>query len=219
MRITLPSGRPAELARPADDVEPSRGLVLFPDIGGLRPLFDEHCQRLAHEQGWVVCAPEPFPGEEDLDLPGRMEAMSRLSDDDLMTDALAAADTTGCDPVVVTGFCMGGMLAFKAAGTGRFARAVAFYGMIRLPDGWASASMGEPLDALARAERCPTLAIIGTADPYTPPDDVAAAEALGVEVARYEGADHGFVHDPSRPTHRADDAADAWRRSIDFLSA
>jgi dienelactone hydrolase len=37
-------------------------------------------------------------------------------------------------------------------------------------------------------------------------------------VVTYEGADHGFVHDDSRPTHRADDAADAWRRAVDFLS-
>jgi len=35
---------------------------------------------------------------------------------------------------------------------------------------------------------------------------------------RYEGADHGFVHDDTRPTHRAEDAADAWRRAIAFLS-
>jgi hypothetical protein len=34
---------------------------------------------------------------------------------------------------------------------------------------------------------------------------------------RYEGADHGFVHAPDRPTHRADDAADAWRRAIAHL--
>ena len=61
------------------------------------------------------------------------------------------------------------------------------------------------------------LAVIGTADPYTPPADVDALEALGVEVLRYEGAEHGFVHDPSRPAHRAADAADAWRRVEAFL--
>ena len=48
---------------------------------------------------------------------------------------------------------------------------------------------------------------------------MADAEALGVEIARYEEADHGFVHDASRPTHRADDAADAWRRAVAFLTA
>jgi dienelactone hydrolase len=47
---------------------------------------------------------------------------------------------------------------------------------------------------------------------------VAALEAAGVTVVRYAGADHGFVHDPDRPVHRADDAADAWRKAVAFLS-
>jgi carboxymethylenebutenolidase len=38
-------------------------------------------------------------------------------------------------------------------------------------------------------------------------------------VVRYADAEHGFVHDPSRPAHRADDAADAWSKVIEFLSA
>ena len=62
MRITLPSSTPAELAIP--DGRPRRGVVLAPDIMGLRPLFDEMCARLAAEHGWAVCAPEPFPEGE-----------------------------------------------------------------------------------------------------------------------------------------------------------
>jgi carboxymethylenebutenolidase len=50
-----------------------------------------------------------------------------------------------------------------------------------------------------------------------PPADADALEAAGVEVVRYEDADHGFVHDPSRPAHRPDDAVDAWRRVLAFL--
>ena len=61
------------------------------------------------------------------------------------------------------------------------------------------------------------MAVIGTADPYTPPDDVAALRDAGVTIAAYEGAEHGFVHDPDRPAHRADDAADAWRRTEAWL--
>jgi len=38
-------------------------------------------------------------------------------------------------------------------------------------------------------------------------------------VVSYEGAEHGFVHDASRPAHRADDAADAWRQVVSFLEA
>ncbi len=131
---------------------------------------------------------------------------------------VAAADATGCEEVGVIGFCMGGAITFKAAATGRFRRAVGFYGMIRLPETWRSPRLAEPIDALSSPDRCPTMAVVGTVDPYTPEADVADAEAVGVHVVRYEGADHGFVHDPSRPAHRADDAADAWRRALEFLA-
>ena len=136
-----------------------------------------------------------------------------------MDDAIAAADVTGAEEVSVIGFCMGGMYTLKAAGTGRFRKAAAFYGMIRVPEQWQSPTNGEPLDALASPDRCPTMAIVGTEDPWTPPADVDALEAAGVDVVRYQGADHGFVHDPSRPAHRADDAADAWSRVLTFLSS
>src|SRR5437016_6117155 len=118
MRITLPSGCPAELARP--DGRPARGVVLVPDIMGLRPLFDELCARLADENQWVVCAPEPYPGREGMAIEQRLAT---------------------------------------------------------------------PLDDEARLR------------------DIVDADA-----------DHGFVHDPSRPAHRADDARDAWSRALRFLS-
>jgi carboxymethylenebutenolidase len=63
------------------------------------------------------------------------------------------------------------------------------------------------------------LAIVGTVDPFTPPDDVLALEATGATVVRYEGADHAFVHDPDRPVHRPADAADAWTRAITWLKS
>jgi carboxymethylenebutenolidase len=216
MRITLPSGTAAALARPGGA---ERGLVVIPDIMGLRPLFDDMVDGLAADNGWAVCAAEPFAGHEDWTIEQRMNGgVAEVGDERVLGDVVAAADATGCDTVGVIGFCMGGMFTFKAAATGRFHRAVAFYGMIRLPEPWRGPSLVEPLDALASPERCPTMAVIGTVDPYTPPEDVAAVEAAGVQVVRYEGADHGFVHDPSRPAHRADDAADAWRRSFAFLA-
>jgi carboxymethylenebutenolidase len=219
MRITLTTGTPAELALPEGEV--ARGLVLIPDIGGLRPLFDDLCARLASENGWVVCAPEPFPGREDLQLADRMNAMAGLDDATQLADVTAAAAVVaerGASPVAVLGFCMGGMYALKAAGSGVFDRAVAFYGMIHLPPAWEGPGQGDPLAAATAPGASPVLAVVGTEDPYTPPDHVGELEAAGATVARYEGAEHGFVHDPSRPAHRAADAADAWERVRAFLA-
>ena len=219
MRITLPNGVPAELAQPSVVDENTLGVVLFPDIMGLRPLFDDMCAQLAADYGWVVCSPEPFPDREHLPVNERLGVMAEFDDVELRVTADFAANATGCRRVGATGFCMGGLLAFKAAASGRFERAAGFYGMIRLPESWAGGRLQQPTEALASPDRCPTLAIIGTADHFTPPQDVADAEALGVVVVSYEGAEHGFVHDASRPTHRADDAADAWRQVVAFLEA
>jgi dienelactone hydrolase len=219
MRTTLASGRPVEVARPTDGRFPTRGLVLIPDIGGLRPLFDGHAARLADENGWAVAAVEPWPGREQMPIQERLESVGSIDDAAFLADLVAAADLLEVEPVGVTGFCMGGMFTLKAAGTGRFHRAVAFYGMIRVPDQWKAPTSVEPLDAVTSPEACPTLAIIGGLDPWTPAVDVAALKAAGVEVVRYPEADHGFAHDDSRPSHRAEDAADAWRRAVDFLSA
>jgi len=220
MRIFLPSGTEAELAVP--DVEPTRGLVLAPDIMGLRPLFDDLCARLAAEHAWAVCAPEPFPGRESMPLEERMDAVGGLRDDKQVGDLTEAADHLaglGISPIAVLGFCMGGMYALKASCAGPFDAAVAFYGMIRVPARWQSDTQGSPLDCVAADGAAKVLAIIGTADPYTPADDVDALAALpNATVVRYEGAEHGFVHDASRPSHRADDAADAWRRVKEFLA-
>ena len=219
MQVTLPSGTAAELVRPSGGRVPSRGLVIIPDIGGLRRLFTEMAQRVADEQGWAVCVFEQWADNEPpATIQERLDGVSMLTDERLLGDAVAAADACGVEPTGIIGFCMGGMFTLKAAGTGRFHRAAAFYGMVRVPDMWKADGNGEPLDALASPQACPTMAVIGTADRWTPPEDVAALEAAGVTVARYEGADHGFVHDADRPVHRADDAADAWRRVLAFLS-
>jgi carboxymethylenebutenolidase len=213
-RVTLPSGTPAELVE-APSGSPRRGLVVAPDIMGLRPLFDDLCTRLATEHDWAVCAVEPFPGREHLSLEERLQ--TPLDPERVVRDLVAAADLTRAERVAVLGFCRGGMHAFQAAGSGRFDRAVSFYGMIRVPEEWRTGS-GEPLEELARPEACPTLAVLGGRDSYTPADDIEALRALpDVEVVLYPEADHGFVHDPARATHRPDDAADAWRRVAAFL--
>jgi carboxymethylenebutenolidase len=222
MRITLPSGTAAELSLPEGG--PARCVVLVPDVMGLRPLFDDMCARLTAEHGWAVAAVEPFPGREHLRIEERFAAMPAVSDDDHLGDLIEAADVladrTGADRVAVLGFCMGGMYTLKAAGTGRFDRAAAFYGMIRVPAGWEGPGQRQPLDWLAEPSPTQVLAILGGSDPATPPDDIEALRAIGdrVEVVVYPEGQHGFVHDPARPAHRSADAADAWARVVEFLA-
>lgn len=191
---------------------------MVPDIMGLRPLFDAHVARLAREHDWAVAAIEPWPGREALPLEERLNLVGTIRDGDLLGDVRAAADLLAVAPIAVLGFCMGGMYALKAAGLGCFDRAVSFYGMVRVPEGWRAPEQGEPLDALASSGCATVLAIVGERDAWTPPDDLEALEATGATVVRYADAEHGFVHDPLRPAHRPDDAADAWRRVGSFLS-
>jgi carboxymethylenebutenolidase len=217
MRIELESGTAAELVVPD---EPRRGVVVAPDIMGLRPLFDDLLQRLASEQGWAVCAPEPFPGREDVPIDERLELVRTLRDDEQVGDLIAAAEVlrqeAGVDEVAVLGFCMGGMYALKSADSGAFDRVVAFYGMIRVPEQFQGPGHREPLDHLTGD--APVLAVVGGKDHFTPTRDIDDLEATGAEVHRYPDGEHGFVHDPSRPTHRAADAADAWGHVYRFVN-
>lgn len=212
---TLPSGTAAYVA-PAP--EATRGLVIIPDIGGLRPLFTEMCDRLAAEHGWSVACFDSWHGRDERTIEERMAAAGSLDDTRIQADAAAAADLLGVEPVAVMGFCQGGMFSLKAAAAGRFDRAVSFYGMVRLPEAWSTATMAEPLAVLAAGDPSPILLIAGTEDPYVPAADAADLEATGAEVVLYEGAEHGFVHDADRPAHRAADADDAWRRVAAFLA-
>ena len=73
-------------ARP--DGFPRSGLVLHPDIMGLRPLFDDLSRRLA-THGFAVCAPEPF-ARAPVDVVSAPDPTARMAyvkelDDDLQT--------------------------------------------------------------------------------------------------------------------------------------
>jgi carboxymethylenebutenolidase len=227
-RINVRSGDgtsiPAIHARPGG--VPLAAAVLIPDIMGVRPLFDEIC-RLVASHGIAVISPEQFAHVGDpasLDFDARQAHMSELDDDVQLDDIERAANRLVVEDdvgdIAVVGFCMGGMYTLKAAASDRFDRAVPFYGMIRLPENWRGPAQRDPLDTAANT--CPTLAIFGGNDPFTPTEDIDALRAAwnGLpdhEVVVYPGAEHGFVHDPERAAHRPDDAADAWRRALAFL--
>lgn len=212
-------------ARP--DGMPVAGLVLHPDMGGLRPLFEDMARRLA-THGLAVCAIEQFAAQPEsvrASTETRFANVKNLDDDQQLEMLSAAADLLVVDDdvarVSVLGFCMGGHYTFKAAATGRFDAAVAFYGMVRTPDDWRGP--GHRIEPLAvAAQMCPTLAFFGTNDPWTPAADIDALRAAwsgrdDCEIVEVVGADHGFVHDPERDIHRPDDAASAWQRALAWV--
>ncbi len=219
--FNLPSGT-AAVQNTVDN--PSRALVIIPDVLGLRPLYEEHTKRISEENNWNVCCYELYAEMSELEtVEQRFAAAHKLEDDRVLGDAIAAADLMTTDlgldiPVGLTGFCMGGMYTSKGVSTGRFARGVSFYGMIDIPDDWKSDTQGEPLDHIARGDVSSLLAIIAEDDHWTPPEKVEKLRAAGVKIANFAGCEHGFVHDPNRTEHRAEQAAEAWRTAIDFLA-
>ena len=214
-------------ARP--DGMPSAGLVLHPDVGGLRPLFHDMARRLA-THGLAVCVVEPFatqPESVRASVESRLAHVKDLDDTQQMDILAAAANLLVVDDdvarVSVLGFCMGGHYVLKAASIDRFDAAVSFYGMVRTPEAWQGPGhRGEPLELAA--DPCPTLAIFGSIDKWTPAADIDALRGAwqgraDCEIVMIEGADHGFVHDPEREVHRADDAARAWDRALQWVGA
>jgi carboxymethylenebutenolidase len=216
---------PALHGRP--DGLPVAGLVLHPDIAGPRPLFDDMVRRLA-THGLAVVMPDPFwrlSEDQRASVEARMAAVNGLDDGTQLADLEAAANLLVVEDdvnrVSVLGFCIGGYYTFKAAASDRFDRAVAFYGMLRTPDAWKGGGHRDPIDVAA--DVCPTLAIFGSADAFTPPGDIDALRAAWAnrddcEIIVIEGAEHGFVHAPDRPAHRPDDAAALWQRAIAWVT-
>ena len=213
-------------ARP--DGMPVAGLVLHPDVGGLRPLYEDMARRLA-THGLAVWVIEPFAALGEAartSVEARLASVKDLDDTQQLDILAAAADRLVVDDdvtsVSVLGFCMGGHYVLKAAALDRFDAAVAFYGMIRTPEAWAGPGHRiEPLSVAA--QDAPTLAFFGSNDPWTPAVDIDALRAAwsgrdDCEIVVVEGADHGFVHDPDREVHRADDAAHAWEKTLAWIT-
>lgn len=223
LEIELSSGSPADLY---PTIGPSRGVVLLPDIEGRRPLFEDMAAGLCTTHNWNVMVLDPLEGYEHglhpnsgPDPDERDDVVAHLDDDVVVSDIVDAANRLEVDPVAVIGFGIGGTYAMKAAAVHRFDRAVAFYGAIRLPSRWRGRGQREPIDLLALTERPENvLAVIGTDDPFIPGADVDELVRLGVRVARYERAGHGFAHIPDLVKQRPKYAADAWAQVVSHLA-
>ena len=92
-----PDGTAVDAIHARPDGMPVAGLVLHPDIMGVRPLFDDLCRRLA-THGFAVCcagAVRPRAGRGARRQPtrdARMAYVSQLDDDLQIGDLEAAAD-------------------------------------------------------------------------------------------------------------------------------
>jgi carboxymethylenebutenolidase len=188
--ITLKAADGHELAAwrtgPADA---TRSLVVVQEIFGVNSHMRAVCEDFA-AAGYAVVAPALFdrvgPGIElgyDADDVARGRALrGQISDESVMEDIVAAAESLGGAPRGIVGFCWGGTLAWWGATRTRlFDAAVGWYG-----GGIAATRMEEP--------SCPVQLHFGEADGGIPMSDVDSIRAAQPDVAvfTYPGAGHGF---------------------------
>jgi carboxymethylenebutenolidase len=223
--ILVPSGggrMPAWLAAPSGP--PRAGVVVLMEAFGLVPGFRKEVERIAR-MGYCALAPNLYHRQAPGDvagydeLPKAIALMRRLSDAEALADVSAAAahlrERLGAAPIGVTGFCMGGRLAFLAACElpGAFAACAPFYG----------GGIGALLDRADRI-RCPLHLFFGERDFFIPLEEVRRIEerlrALGLDHALelYGGAVHGFCAEERRESYHAEAAADAWAKLEAFFA-
>src|SRR5271166_2174930 len=192
---------------------PRGGVVVVQEIFGVNAHIREVADWLADE-GYLAVAPAIFEHVEKgfdvgYDPESRARGMAIVGKTDreqMLRDVAAAAEVAKeGGKVAVVGFCMGGTIAWMAAGRlPGLSAAVGYYGggIIGLKD---------------LKPRVPTLLHFGDKDQHIPiagVKEVAAAHPE-VEVHIYH-ADHGFNCD-QRESYDAPSADLAWTRTVAFL--
>ena len=205
-------------------------IVVIQEAFGVNPHIEDVTRRAA-AAGYHAVAPDLFhrsgPGSvvEYGNFEKVMEYFKDVSGDDaVLTDvdaALAHLRAAGHadSRIGVVGFCFGGRVSFLVALRRALGAAVGFYGggivSVRFPQ--FPALVGE-IPSL----QTPWLGLFGDEDASIPVDDVEQlrealrAAKVDTEIVRYAHAGHGF-HCDQRPDYRPDDAADAWRRALDWF--
>lgn len=191
---------------------PWPGVVMYPDAGGPRPVFDEMAARLAG-LGYAVLVPDIYyrePGWAPFDLGTafadpdertRLFAMmAAVTPDRMATDAAAFFDFLQARPDVVgtrfgtTGYCMGGRTSFAVAGLlpDRVAAAMSFHGGGLVTDAADSPHL--------RARQIRAVVYVGAAEndaSFTAEDGATLRAALtdaGVDhTVEFYPAAHGFA--------------------------
>jgi carboxymethylenebutenolidase len=236
--ITTPDGTCAvTLATPTGD-GPWPGVVMYPDAGSRRPVFDEMADKLAG-YGYAVLVPDVYyrAGEyapfdlntafSDPDERNRVMSMMRAVTPDLMAaDAAAFFDYLESRPEVsgtafgTTGYCMGGRTSLVVAGRvpERVAAAMSFHG-----GGLASDDPGSPH---LLADQIRASVYVGGAEndaSFTPESaetlDKALTAADVEHTIEWYAAAHGFAVPDHRAVYDADAAERHWKATESFFGA
>jgi carboxymethylenebutenolidase len=218
--VTYPNGKDTLSGYLVAPEKPGKypALVVIHEWWGLNDWVKEQTTKLA-EQGYVALAVDLYRGKVANDPTEAHELSRGLANDRAISDMNAAFAYLGTRPDVdklrigTIGWCMGGGFALQLAIHQPMLRAVVVnYGA--LPT--------DPTDM--QAINAVVLGNFGALDKGITPDDVHAfektmkAENKYVDLKIYDGAGHAFENPNNTNGYRPDAAADAWKRTVDFLS-
>lgn len=202
----------AHIARP--DAAASAAVILIHEWWGVNDHICDLAGRYA-EAGYLCVAPDLYRGKVAQDPEEAAALMQALGIDDgieTIRQAIdAAAETYQVKRFFITGYCMGGTFALRAAcEMPELAAAAPFYG-------------DTPEESVLAKLKVPTLFVAGLRDAWINPEkvgalqEIAAKYNLPVEVVSYD-ADHAFFNDTRPQVYDAAAAADAWRRVLEHFS-
>ena len=197
---------------------PFPAIIVIHEYWGLNQWVKEQASKLS-DQGYVALAVDLYRGKVADNPELAHELMRGLPEDRAKRDVHAAFEFLQTQPKVKKdrigsiGWCMGGGYSLDVAlQEPTLAADVIHYGHL--------ATDPEALNKINAA----ILGIFGGKDQGIPPESVKMFEAtlkqLGkrVEIKIYPDAGHAFENPNNQTGYRADDAADAWKRTVNFLA-
>ena len=196
------------------DAPDEKAVILIQEWWGVNDHIKDIANRYAGE-GFICIAPDLYRGKiaKTSDEASKMMHELEIEDglDTIRNAVNAARDEYDITHFGITGYCMGGTFALRAAcELDGFAAAVPFYG-------------DTPSEEVLKQLRIPTIFISGTKDAWISPEKVADLEAtaeryeLPLESVKYE-ADHAFFNDTRPEVYNETAAKDAWELVIGFFN-
>lgn len=201
------------VALPRETNASNPAVILIQEWWGINDHIRDLAGRYAKE-GYTCIAPDLFRGKLAKDTAEASRMMHELAIDDgidIIKRAIAKAmQTYNLGKIGITGYCMGGTFALRAAcEIDTLSAAAPFYGDI--PDEQTLAKL-----------KVPTLFIAGARDGWITPEKVnelkeaAHKYNLPVEIVSYD-ADHAFFNDTRPEVYNPEAAADAWQRVLNLF--